>query len=191
MHAIAPLAGIVGLVLVAGAIGVTSWGCLYWMLGPLDREAKKRRFPSQFSLADLLSLFVLVQVPIGGVKWATATEEFQAPAVVISIVLGAIAIVIWWVCVQTLSRAGVHIVWQRCVVLLVVLPVGYVGTIAVLVVPAVAVGCLVDGHSLYAEGLVLAEAIVVCIIYVLGRVSRRIVALANERQAAETSELVQ
>ena len=49
-----------------------AWACLNWVLGPLDRAAKNRQFPIQFGLADLLCLFVLIQLPVGILHWTLA-----------------------------------------------------------------------------------------------------------------------
>ena len=52
---------LVGLAMLA-AMASAVWGCYRWVLGPLDRAAKSRQYPAQFSLADLLSLFVLARI---------------------------------------------------------------------------------------------------------------------------------
>ena len=85
--------------------------CLYWVLGPLDRAAKNRRFAMQFSLADLLCLFVLVQLPVGLLHWAAGGSKMEPGGVlVVDIQIAVAATVVWWKCVRTMSRAGIHVV---------------------------------------------------------------------------------
>ncbi len=115
------LAGFIALVAVGAAIigiivaiAFAARACLNWVLGPLDRAAKNRQFPIQFGLADLLCLFVLIQLSIGFLQWMSGDVE---AVVVLDILLGVIVIVVWWKCVRTLSQAGIHGAWQRCFVL--------------------------------------------------------------------------
>jgi hypothetical protein len=158
------------------------WYCLNWALGPLDRAAKNRQFPIQFGLADLLCLFVLVQLPVGILHWATRDSAFPARAWVMDIVLGGIATVTWWTCVRTLSRAGIQVVWQRCVVLTVILPCSYVGSISVIALPIVATDLLAEQQSSVGSLLLLAEIAAAAILYGLGRFTRVIVASAKNEE---------
>jgi hypothetical protein len=179
--------------LVLASILVVIFGggsCLVWVFGPLDRAARNRQFPMQFGLADLLCLFVLVQLPVGIVHW-TFREDLQQGIVVLDIVLSVVATVVWWVCLQTLSRAGVHVVWHRCVVLALALPCGYAGSLAVIAVPFAALGLLVHGERSIAGWLMLAELAIVCVLYGFGRFNRMIVATAKETPPADSSEIVQ
>ena len=53
------------IIAVMAVIIATAWALLNSALGALDRAAKNRQFPIQFGLADLLCLFVLIQLPVG------------------------------------------------------------------------------------------------------------------------------
>jgi hypothetical protein len=170
--------GIAGLLLVC----FLAWACLNWVLGPLDRAARNRQFPIQFGLADLLCLFVLVQLPVGTLHWAMH-DVLKEGILVLDVVLGVVAALVWWVCVRTLSRAGIHEVWQRAIVLTFVLPSGYVGSGAVLVLPFATVGLFLAQHTLSAGWLLLLEIPLIGILYGLGRVTRAVVASTKETAA--------
>ena len=69
------LDGIPGVVAFFSVFGFALWACGFWILRPLDRAAKNRRYAIQFSLADLLCLFVLVELPLGALHWAAETAK--------------------------------------------------------------------------------------------------------------------
>jgi hypothetical protein len=156
------------------------WASLLWMLGPLDRAAKNRQYPIQFGLADLLSLFVLIQLPIGLIHWALQAEPHRV-AVIFDVVLGVINTVLWWFCVRTLSRAGIHVVWQRCLVIIVVMPGAYVGSIVAIVLPFVAGQFFLEQKFAIADWLLLAETILAGILYAFSRFTRAIAAAAKDK----------
>jgi hypothetical protein len=174
------IVGFAVLTAVAYAIG----GCLHWVLGPLQRAAKNRRFAKQFCLADLLSLFVLVQLSFGVVHWAGRdSEDFRSAMLTIDLIVAAIVVVVWWACLATLSPAGINVVWHRCVVLTVVLPTTLVGSLAIIALPFVALGALIDGRNTTGCLLLLAEPLVAGVLYGLGRFTRFIVASAEARRS--------
>jgi len=160
-------------------IGFAAWACLNWVLGPLDRAARNRQFPIQFGLADLLCLFVQVQLPVGSVHWALH-NGLQEGVLVVDVVLGAVATLVWWICVRTLSRAGIHVVWQRCVILTLAMPAAYVGTVAVIVLPFLAFGFFADQQRSTAGWLLLVEIPLAGILYGLGRFTRAVVASTKD-----------
>jgi hypothetical protein len=160
------------LIAVLTAFGLAIWASLSWVLGPLNRAAENRDFPIQYSLADLLCLFVLVQLPVGIVHWATLGSGERSLEVPGDVFFGLLAGLLWWNVARLLSRAGVHTVWQRCVALTVVVPAIIVGPIVVMVIPIVAF----NTNLLW----LLAELVVVWALYGLGRFTRAIVAAANE-----------
>jgi hypothetical protein len=154
-------------------------GCLRWALGPLDRPAQNQKSSMQFSVADLLYLFVLVQLPVGVVHWVLLRVEIPFDALVGDSAVGIVAALVWWRSMRMLSRAGVHTVWRRCTVLTVALPGIIVGTVGMIALPCVALA--------YNRGwLLLAEMPVIGILYGLGRFTRAIVASSKD-VVSETS----
>jgi len=101
-----------------------------WILQPVARKAKPRKHSRQFTLADFLALFLVLQLWMALVHamFADGTGEARGLLDVCGwIVLG----LPWWVCVQMLSRAGVRTAWRRGVFLAIVLPITVAGTFAV------------------------------------------------------------
>jgi hypothetical protein len=170
------IGGLVIFVVVGGFIASVVGCCFAWTLGPLDRAAKDRRYPIQFSLADLLCLFVLVQLPIGAVHCVPHGQGVRGVMVVVDVVLAAVAAVVWWTGVRTLSRAGIHVVWQRCLLLSVVLPSAVVGSFAGVGLPAAAIACFSSREPEWGGWLLAMEIPLFAILYGLGRFTRAVVA---------------
>jgi hypothetical protein len=169
---------------VLGAVAYAIGGCLYWVLGPLERAAKGRRFTMQFSLADLFCLFVLVQLSLGAVHWAArANREPPMHMLVFDLIVAAVVVVVWWACLATLSPAGIDAVWHRCFVLCVALPLGLVGSFGIIVLPFAAFILLKEAHNPVGYWLFLAEPLDGCVLYGLGRFTRVIVASAEARRS--------
>ena len=99
-----------------------------YILGPLDRAARHRRRPTQFTMVDFLSLMFLFQLPMAALRgWTNLREE---PTVWVFYVFGWLATAAMWASsVRTLSRAGVENTWHRGVFLAFVLPAAYFGSI--------------------------------------------------------------
>jgi hypothetical protein len=156
---------------------------LSWVLGPLDLAAKNRRYPMQFGLADLLCLGVLIQMLVASLHWASQGGANRS-VIVLDVLFGAFVAFLWWLGVRTLSRAGIHTVWQRCIILILVMPVSYIGCVAAIVLPFVAASYLLDRQLATAAWLVLAEVILVGILYGFSRFTRAIAAASKEKDVA-------
>ncbi len=98
------------------------------ILGPLDRAARNRMRPTQFTMVDFLSLMFLFQLPMAALHAFFDVRE--EPRVWVFDVFGWIACsLMWGASVSTLSRAGIEKTWQRGVFLAFVLPITYFGAI--------------------------------------------------------------
>ncbi len=174
------------LVLLAfGFAWLSTWLSAKWVLGPLDRAAKNRNYPIQFSLSDVLCLFVQVQLALAGpaILLRATEEKAQVVGITIAIVAVALVLLVWWTGVRTLSRAGVHGTIGRITTLTVIIPFGYTFSLAI---PAVAImiAALFDGPQRElprAEFLLLVELTMVLLVIGMGFVTRKILAAA-ERQ---------
>jgi hypothetical protein len=156
-----------------------------WVLGPLDRAAKNRDYPIQFSIADFLCLFVEVQLALSGpaLLFRRIESREMSFAIAVALFTTALAILVWWSGVRTLSRAGVHGTFARAVTLTIVMPFGFVSSIASAIIPF---GILVSlggaGKDLTVAGIfMLIEIPMVLVVVGLGLITRRIAATA-ERQ---------
>ena len=56
-------AGLLVFLIVCGSLAGTIVGLGIWVFRPLDRAAKGRRCPTQFTIVDFLCLFFIVQAP--------------------------------------------------------------------------------------------------------------------------------
>ena len=117
---------LLGCSLVAAASLLTAIG--QWIVGPLDRAARHRMRPTQFTMVDFLSLMFLFQLPMAAVRsWASVRD---VPSVFVFYVFGWLATsAMWALSVRTLSRAGIEKTWHRGIFLALVLPAAYFGSI--------------------------------------------------------------
>lgn len=125
-----PFLVIATLLLVCGAV-VVAVGILYWIMWPLEALSRTRPIRSQFTLSDLLVLFVMLQMIVGTVHYLTIEEAgFLAadsrPLEMLLIDGGAalITLVSWWCGVGVVSRAGIDRWWHRAVIVALVVPLG-------------------------------------------------------------------
>lgn len=119
---------------------IAIWINVNWLLGPLNRAAGNNDCPVQFSLADLLSLFILVQFPIGLVRWVADIGGWShAAEVMTDVMVGAVAVWLWWNTARLLSLAGIHAVSKRCFILIFVVPCLLVVPLAIFVPIAAAI----------------------------------------------------
>jgi hypothetical protein len=175
---------VVGVIAGIAAAIVAASVSLHWVLGPLDRAAKNRQFPIQFGLADMLCLFILIQLPIGVIHWTLRGVD-QPAAVVPDVLVGVVATLVWWVCWRTMSRAGVLVVWQRVLVLAIVLPGGYVGSLALAILPIAVVALFSSHQPTIASWLVVVELSLPVVLYFFGRFTRSIVASSRNNVAVD------
>jgi hypothetical protein len=178
--------GLIGLPASLIAVGLS----LNWVLGPLDRAAKNRRYPVQFSLADFLCLFVEVQLALGGPALAFRSMEgkWMGLAVFVSIVIVAVVLLVWWTGVRTLSAAGIHGTFARALTLSVGIPIGFASSVAIPLIGLTTFASLDSSNHLPRAGLFLLLGLADALLIVgLGFMTRRIVAGANP--ARETTPL--
>jgi hypothetical protein len=164
------------------------WRAAVWVLGPLDRAARRRSHPVQFSLADLLCLFILVDLPMGGIHCLVPNGDRTPDGVIAAdVVVTLVAALVWWTGVRTLSRAGIHGTWQRSFVLAVVIPAGYAGPFIIGCLPVFIIGLwLNDGNLPLVMKLTVVEITTGGVVYSLGRITRAMVASAS-RPVGESS----
>jgi hypothetical protein len=168
------LAGGVLLLLIVG-------GSFAWVLGPLERAARTRRGAIQFSLADFLCLFVLVQLPLGAVHGLTSHASERSAVLGFDLLAAGIAVVGWLAGIQLLSNAGIRAPWHRFIALAVVMPITIFGNFALVLMPAMAVVMLGDQQYFGACCLFVAEVLLVAVFFGLGKFTRMIAASAEPR----------
>jgi hypothetical protein len=179
--------GIIGLLMLVGVLVLVVSALTFgaWVVRPVDRAARGRRYPPQFSLFDFLCLFVLIQLPTGLVHGLLdARKELAAICILDAFGWGACS-AMWWVSVRTLSQAGVSNPRHRAVFLLVALPIAVFGAIALpaVLVTMVALAVAPPSSGRAAVALLAGVAIALFVaIYLCGRYTRWMLAV-SERDA--------
>jgi hypothetical protein len=158
------------------------WLGIAWVVGPLDRAAKNRRYPVQFSLADFFCLFVLVQLPLGTLRLIANDSQGISP---LDLFAALSAVAIWWHCVRTLSRAGIHKLWHRCFALTIAMPFAVYGSFALIILPVTGMVMRIRNDSFIGWWMLLAEAAVIGVFYGLGKYTRAIVASTEAQREEE------
>ena len=114
---------LLGVCVVAAPVGIARW-----VLRPLDEAARRSRMRLQFTVLDFLCLFVLVQVPmalIHGISRYTPTIVIALADAFSWLCVGSM----WFAGVWAMSRAGIHRAADRCLFLVVVLPVSIISVL--------------------------------------------------------------
>ncbi len=127
---------------------LSPWLAVNWVLGPLDRAAKNRRYPIQFTLADFLCLFVQIQLLLAWPATLFQTTEDKSAFIGIAIGVVALTLLVWWTGVHTLSRAGIHNTLGRALTLTIGIPFGYAGSLAIPAIGLTTLAMLFDGQPL-------------------------------------------
>jgi hypothetical protein len=164
----------------------TATAAARWIMRPIDEAATDRQHPAQFSLADFLCLFFLLQLSMGLVHWAFPSETAAVVWFLDAFVwfLDACAwfalTSLWWAGVRRLSRAGIRNPWIRCAFLTVAIPFALAvmlilpfGTIVFLLGGGIALtgqGPGIDSETFFTLGLATASAAAVA--YALGLSTR-------------------
>jgi hypothetical protein len=178
--------GLLALLGMFGSIFVVGYS-LNWVLGPLDRAAKNRRYRVQFSLADFLCLFVEVQLALGvlALAFRGTDGKMTGLAVFLSIVILAVVSLVWWTGVRTLSAGGIDGTFARALTLSIGIPIGFAGSIAIPAIAVAAFASLDSSNQLPRIGFFLLLALVdALIIFALGHMTRHIVARSKRQQDA-------
>ena len=110
--------------------------CGRWTLGPLKPASAHSKARAQFTIADILCLFVQIQLVLatiyrGAWKMGPRNAELLPAAVLLSVVTAGF----WWGGVILLERAEVRNVWHRIFVLIAGIPVGVVGSVVLSGIP--------------------------------------------------------
>ena len=103
---------------------------IFWtvrrILRPIDQAAKNRNAPFRFSIGDFLCLFWVVQLPLTFV-FQLSDEETLATYWIFTVVIWAVAPLVWVTCARALSKAGVSAGKHRFFFLAIVVPTVYYG----------------------------------------------------------------
>ena len=104
-----------------------------WTLGPLEYAAAGSKARMQFAIADILCLFVQIQLVLAVVFQLAQRMGLHKPDSSTVVVLTLLTAGFWWRGVLLLERTGVRNVWHRAFVLVVGIPVKVMGAIVLCV----------------------------------------------------------
>ena len=117
-------------VLILVLVVLTGVTPIFWtirrILRPIDQAAKDRNAPFRFSIGDFLCLFWVVQLPLTFV-FRLSGEETLAAYWLFTVVIWAVAPIVWITCARALSKAGVSAGKHRFIFLAIVVPTVYYG----------------------------------------------------------------
>ena len=117
-------------VLILVLVVLTGVAPIFWtvrrILRPIDQAAKNRNAPFRFSIGDFLCLFWVVQLPLTFV-FQLSDEETLATYWILTVVIWAVAPLVWITCARALSKAGVLAGKHRFIFLAIVVPTVYYG----------------------------------------------------------------
>lgn len=151
-----------------------------YMLRQIDQAAKRHEAPVRIWLVDLFSLMFLIQLPLTLISWQTADE---IGVVILAVVLfSGVMTLIWWATVKTVSRAGVTMVLWRSAISLVVIPMAYVGSFAIMFTT---IALLSDDHDMLVSSrfnLWILESVLIALMMGSILIVKRAVYIADKKQ---------
>ena len=151
-----------------------------WTLGPLERASAHSKAPVQIAIADILCLFVPIQVLLAIYQWAWKMNLGNSEVLWGVVFLLVVVVAIWFGSVALLARAGVRNAWHRAFVLIIGIPLGVLGSLAVSLIPAVLICNAAEGRW----GLFWLAPLALLVLGLLGGIRLaigRIVAAAQQR----------
>lgn len=101
-----------------------------FILRLLDRAAKAQRQTVKIYVVDFFSLLFLMQIPFAILMQQSNNDRLMAIAV--SGVFSLLMALVWWTTIRTVSKAGIVRVADRCWISLLVIPMMYVGSFAII-----------------------------------------------------------
>lgn len=143
-----------------------------WILGPFEAVARHQKHRHQFMLADFLSLFFLVQLPLAAVHSCLSSFPLSVK-LVLDTMGGLTCSALWLMNVKRLDNAGVRCGSHRVIFLTFVTPIAYLGTLAFVTAAACLFVCvLVPGGGnkpipwslLACSGLMLSFMVAACFV---------------------------
>ena len=97
-----------------------------WVLRPMDKAARWKRAPVQFTMLDFLSLTAYFSIPLGlSSRIRGDSSEARGGFIVLSIGGCLIAFLIWWGSVRTAARAGINNPKKRLLMIGAIVPLTY------------------------------------------------------------------
>jgi hypothetical protein len=99
------------------------------VFGPLDRAARGRQCPTQFTIVDFFCLIFIIQAPTALIHGGFLDNGLVGMIWVFDAFAWFSCGMVWLKSVQVMSRAGIEKPWHRVIFLAFIVPVSLVGVI--------------------------------------------------------------
>lgn len=177
-----------GLLAFGLSIGVVV-GIGKWILDPVEAAARRFQRPTQFTIADFLSLMFLLQLPMGVVH-SLLRDAPKDTKFLLDAAGWIICSLMWGLSVKKLSCAGIERPRHRLIFLALVLPITYFGTFAFAILGLAALAVAEHGDASWAIALLLIDvALLAAFRFAAGFVRRMVAASEPEPQPVHVEVL--
>lgn len=155
-----------------------------WILDPLETASRRQRRPAQFTMADFLSLFFLLQFPMAAIH-ALPDEVPRGVKVAFDCAAWVACGSLWASSVKKLANCGVERPRHRLIFLALILPISFFGTLAFIIGGIACIAALWDAPRSGVWGMVLlvVELALLIVFRLSANFVRRMVAPADAKPA--------
>ena len=158
------------------------WGIviLKRIMDPLEAAARRQSRPAQFTMADFLSLFFLLQIPMAAIH-ALPGDVPRGAKVTLDCFAWVVCGLLWASGVKKLANSGVERPRHRLIFLALVLPASFFGTLVFIFTGIACIACFFEarGTGLWGPGLLLVEMALLVVFRLSANFVRRMVAAAE------------
>lgn len=172
------LAGLAGFVWLQIVVGI-------WVFRPVDRAAKDREHPTQFTIIDFFCLIFIIQMSMAVIHWqfGLGKDAVMDFVYVFDLFAWFACTALWMKSVQLMSRAGIERPRDRVFFLAFVIPGTLVSSMGLPVTLLFILGIVLGDPDIEAYfdllGLLIAFCIMPLVLYVSAKATRRIVSAAE------------
>lgn len=168
-------------------MGLAMWAgivILKWIMDPLEAAARRQSRPAQFTIADFLSLFFLLQIPMAAIH-ALPDDVPRAAKVTLDGFAWVVCGLLWASGVKKLGNSGVERPRHRLIFLALVLPASFFGTLAFIFAGVACIACLFEAprSGLWGPGLLVFELALLVVFRLAANFVRRMLAAAETKPA--------
>lgn len=175
----------ISLSLIAVTVPLIFSARILWMI---DSAARRQRQPVKVYLVDFFSLLFLVQLPyaIFFQFYRNDTEDWLMVSFAATI-FAVVMLMVWWTTIRTVSRAGISSTAARSWISLLVIPMTYVGSFAIVGFGFTLTGRIAEQRESFIPLLAFVLVLIALLVFAFF-VTRRIIKQTQEPVLAEEVE---
>lgn len=150
------------------------------IMDPFEAASRRQSRPAQFTMADFLSLFFLLQIPMAAIH-ALPGDVPRGAKVTLDCFAWVVCGLLWGSGVKKLANSGVERPRHRLIFLALVLPASFFGTLVFIFAGIACIACFFEalGTGLWGPGLLLVELALLVVFRLSANFVRRMVAAAE------------